>query len=112
MEEHGSAIAFEQHHRVVDQAGQDPVEVEPTADVAGDPAKGLSPMEQMRHLPGALGAADDGADPVRGHPRDVEIPEIGDELAAARALEDLAGKLRAVAADDIAAVTSEASHGW
>jgi len=46
------------------------------------------------------------------HPRDAEIPEIGDELAAARALEDLATKLRAVAADDIAAVTSEASHGW
>jgi Rv2632c-like len=46
------------------------------------------------------------------HPRDVEIPEIGDELAAARALEELAAKLRIVAADDITAVTAEASRGW
>ena len=46
------------------------------------------------------------------HPRDVEIPHIGDELAVARALDDLAAKLRATALDEIAAVSSAASHGW
>jgi len=40
------------------------------------------------------------------HPNDVEIPQIGDELAVARALDDLAAKLRATAADEIAAVTA------
>jgi hypothetical protein len=46
------------------------------------------------------------------NPSDPEVPEIGDELAVARALDDLAGRLRAAAAADIDAVTSEASHGW
>jgi hypothetical protein len=45
------------------------------------------------------------------HPRDLEIPEIGDELAAARALEHLAAKLRTAAAEDIAGVSAAASHG-
>jgi hypothetical protein len=46
------------------------------------------------------------------NPRDPEVPEIGDELAAARALVDLAGKLRAAAAAEIEAVSTDASHGW
>jgi hypothetical protein len=46
------------------------------------------------------------------NPRDPEVPEIGDELAAARALTDLAEHLRATAAGDIEATGTEASHGW
>lgn len=38
---------------------------------------------------------------ARKNPTDVDVPEIGDELAVARALDDLAHKLRRVAADDI-----------
>jgi hypothetical protein len=38
------------------------------------------------------------------NPRDLEVPEIGDELAVARALADLADKLRAAAAGDIEAL--------
>ncbi len=38
------------------------------------------------------------------NPRDPEVPEIGDELAVARALADLADKLHAAAAGDIEAV--------
>ena len=53
-QEDGAAVAFEQHHRVVDQPGQDPVEVEPAADVAGDPAERLGPMEQVGDLLGPL----------------------------------------------------------
>ena len=40
-------------------------------------------------------------------PHDKDIPEIGDELAAARALSDLAGQLLGTSADDIAAATEE-----
>jgi hypothetical protein len=38
---------------------------------------------------------------ARRNPIDRPIPEIGDELAASRALEDLAVRLHDVAADDI-----------
>lgn len=53
------------------------------------------------------------AEAVAGHgtarlgPHDKDIPEIGDELAAARALSDLAGRLLGTSADDIAAATEE-----
>ena len=39
------------------------------------------------------------------HPRDTDVPEIGDELAAARALSDLAHKLFGAAVADIEAAT-------
>ena len=42
---------------------------------------------------------------ARKHPKDLDVPEIGDELAAARALSDLAHQLLQAAADDIEAVT-------
>lgn len=41
----------------------------------------------------------------RRNPRDESVPQIGDELAAARALSDLAHQLLGVAADDIEAKT-------
>jgi hypothetical protein len=44
---------------------------------------------------------------ARKHPADSDVPEIGDELAAARALSDLAHQLLHAAADDIEAVTHE-----
>lgn len=43
-------------------------------------------------------------------PRDREVPEIGDELAAARALSDLAHNLLEAAADDIEQVTDRPAH--
>ncbi|WP_063747304.1 DUF1876 domain-containing protein, partial [Streptomyces ipomoeae] len=42
---------------------------------------------------------------ARRNPIDRPIPEIGDELAASRALEDLAIRLHDVAADDIVQLT-------
>jgi hypothetical protein len=45
-------------------------------------------------------------------PHDPEVPEIGDELAAARALADLAEKLRVAAAADVEELDEKASHGW
>ncbi|GAB3213538.1 DUF1876 domain-containing protein [Marinactinospora thermotolerans] len=38
---------------------------------------------------------------ARKHPADVDIPDIGDELAVSRALADLARQLRQAAAEDI-----------
>ena len=50
---------------------------------------------------------------ARRNARDAEVPEIGDELAAARALTELAGKLRAAAAEDVESIAQErGSHGW
>jgi Domain of unknown function (DUF1876) len=44
------------------------------------------------------------------NPKDRNIPEIGDELAVARALSDLANNLLHVAAADIEAVTQKSVH--
>jgi hypothetical protein len=47
---------------------------------------------------------------ARCNPKDMNVPEIGDELAAARALSDLAHKLLDSAADDIEGVTHRPVH--
>lgn len=44
---------------------------------------------------------------ARRNPHDREVPEIGDELATARALSDLAHKLLEATAEDIEAITHE-----
>jgi len=44
------------------------------------------------------------------HPSDLEVPEIGDELAAARALSELSHRLVLAAAEDIEEVTHRPSH--
>jgi hypothetical protein len=44
---------------------------------------------------------------ARRNPADAQVPEIGDELAAARALSDLAHKLLHAAASDIEQLTHE-----
>jgi hypothetical protein len=46
------------------------------------------------------------------NPRDPEVPEIGDELAVARALADLSEHLRTAANAGVATNSTEASHGW
>ncbi|WP_309111144.1 DUF1876 domain-containing protein [Saccharothrix sp.] len=47
---------------------------------------------------------------ARLNPADTNVPEIGDELAAARALSDLAHALLNATADDIEALTHEPAH--
>lgn len=52
-----------------------------------------------------------GVGTARLNPTDRDVPEIGDELAAARALSDLAHRLLNAAAGDIEAITHErAAH--
>lgn len=46
-----------------------------------------------------------GTGTARRNPEDQQVPRIGDELAAARALSDLAHQLIGLAADDIERVT-------
>ncbi len=47
---------------------------------------------------------------ARRHPADSEVPEIGDEVAASRALSELAHRLLDAAAGDIEAITHQAAH--
>ncbi|MFI1466610.1 DUF1876 domain-containing protein [Streptomyces wuyuanensis] len=55
---------------------------------------------------------------ARCNPQDLDIPEIGDELAASRAMSDLARQLMRVADRDLEAVgagpgsTVPAPYGW
>ena len=51
-----------------------------------------------------------GTGTARRNPRDAEVPEIGDELAASRALSELAHQLLDAAADDIEAITQRPVH--
>ena len=44
------------------------------------------------------------------HPHDREVPQIGDELAAARALSELSHQLVVAAAENIEQVTHRPSH--
>ncbi|MEU7872122.1 DUF1876 domain-containing protein [Dactylosporangium sp. NPDC049140] len=48
-----------------------------------------------------------GSGSARLHPADEDIPEIGDEVAVARALSDLGHRLLLTAAADIEAVSAE-----
>ena len=59
---------------MVDQAGQDPVEVQPAADVTGDPTESLSPMELVGDLVRSAGDADDRGDPVGEQAGHVDVP--------------------------------------
>jgi hypothetical protein len=51
-----------------------------------------------------------GAGEASLNPVEQDVPEIGDELAVARALRDLAHKLLDAAADDLEGVTHEHVH--
>ncbi|WP_033439176.1 DUF1876 domain-containing protein [Saccharothrix sp. NRRL B-16314] len=51
-----------------------------------------------------------GVGTARLNPADTDIPEIGDELATARALSDLAHRLLDAATADIEAVTHQPTH--
>ena len=58
---------------MVDQAGQDPIEIEPAPDIAGDPAQRLGAMQQMADLLLAPRDADDGADRIGDDRSEVRV---------------------------------------
>lgn len=51
-----------------------------------------------------------GVGKARKNPMDTSVPRIGDELAAARALSELAHHLLHTASDDIEAITHRPAH--
>ncbi|PXY29186.1 DUF1876 domain-containing protein [Prauserella sp. PE36] len=51
-----------------------------------------------------------GTGTARKHPRDANVPAIGDELAVARAMADLSHQLIEATAADIEAVTRRPAH--
>ena len=71
----------------------------------------LSEDEHETHAEARLHTQDSthlrGTGSARLNPKDQDVPEIGDELAAARALSDLAHKLLDAAARDIEGITHE-----
>jgi Domain of unknown function (DUF1876) len=71
----------------------------------------LNETEGETHAEARLAAREDeslrGRGRARCNPADWDVPEIGAELAAARALSDLAHRLLDTAAADIEAVTHE-----
>jgi len=69
----------------------------------------IDERDQQTHAEARLHTGDkthlEGRGTARLNPADKNVPEIGDELAAARALSELAHTLLQAAADDIEAVT-------
>ncbi|MEV4187237.1 DUF1876 domain-containing protein [Streptosporangium canum] len=49
---------------------------------------------------------------ARRNPEDQPVPAIGDELAAGRALADMAGKLMRDGAEDVAQLAGHAPRAW
>lgn len=74
-----------------------------TVDIYLGEQDGTTYAEARLHTRDATGLRGKGT--ARCNPADVDVPEIGDELAAARALSDLAHHLLVAAADDIEGVT-------
>ncbi|MBM2616333.1 DUF1876 domain-containing protein [Actinoplanes sp. LDG1-06] len=76
----------------------------------------ISEYEDERRTRAAAVLHTDSRTPLRGEgearrrPADTEVPEIGDELATARALADLAYKLLDVTAGDIEQFTHRPAH--
>ncbi|MEU6641839.1 DUF1876 domain-containing protein [Saccharomonospora sp. NPDC046836] len=58
----------------------------------------------------SAGSMRTGVGNARRNPRDRDVPEIGDELAVARALADLSHQLIEATAEDIEAITRRPAH--
>ena len=103
-EECGDSVRGEQGLDVVDKPVEDLVEVEPAADVAGDPAKSVGALQLMRDVRGGRGGTDDAADrrrrdteelPLRLR-RDVElVPDEEEHAPGLNVAGDCAGELPA-----------------
>lgn len=77
-------------------------------DIFIDEHDGRTRAEARLHNPDETGLVGQGM--ARLNPRDANIPEIGDELAVARALSDLAHRLLDATATDIEQVTHQPAY--
>lgn len=64
--------------------------------------------EARLQTPGRIGLV--GSGEARRNPVDPDVPEVGEELAASRALSDLAHRLLEAAAGDIELITRKGAH--
>ena len=67
-------VRLEEHHGVIDEPAEDPVELEPAADVARDAAQRLGPVQVLGDLRGTAAHADDPADRLGSKRRQVDVP--------------------------------------
>lgn len=79
-----------------------------TVEIAIDEYESRTRARARLHAGGTDGLV--GVGLARLNPDDDNIPKIGDELAASRALSDLAHRLLDITADDIESVTKEPAH--
>lgn len=79
-----------------------------TVDIYIDEHEGRTRAEARLHTSDATHLTGTGT--ARLNPADRDVPEIGDELATARALSELAHKLLDATAGDIEAVTHQAAN--
>ncbi|HEX7659216.1 MAG TPA: DUF1876 domain-containing protein [Pseudonocardiaceae bacterium] len=77
-------------------------------DIYLDEHDGKTRAQARLHNPDETGLVGTGL--ARRNPTDTSVPEIGDELAVARALSDLAHQLVDAAARDIEGITHQKSH--
>lgn len=77
-------------------------------DIVIDEHDGRTRAEARLHSRDETGLAGTGL--ARRNPRDVEVPEIGDELAVSRALADLAHQLLDAVVADIEQVTRHPAY--
>jgi len=89
-EEDSRPVAIEQDHRMLDEAGQDQLEIEPAADVTRDTSQGIGPMESMRDLVRSAGGRGDDADRRRGLDQEVRVDR---SPVVARDVGDVLGRL-------------------
>ena len=73
-----------------------------------DEEEGMTLAEAKLHTP--AGHEVTGVGKANRNPLDPDVSDIGDELAVARALSNLAERLRHTAERDIAGVTGQPSH--
>ncbi len=93
-QEDGATVGFEEDHRVVDQAGEDAVEIEPAADVAGDAAQGLGAMQLAGGVVAAPGDRGDGADRIGRDRDELACPGVERDAAIGDDVEDAPGAHR------------------
>ena len=77
-------------------------------DIVIDEHEGRTRAEARLHNPEDTGLVGQGL--ARRNPKDKDVPEIGDELAVARALSDLAHVLLDAAAADIEKITHRPAY--
>jgi hypothetical protein len=83
-EEHRAAVGLEEDHRVLDEARQDPVEVEAATDVAGHAAQRVGAMQLVADLLGLAGRGDDRRDAARDVAEERRIEGRGIRAGARR----------------------------